>query len=71
MVKTHGSMFDSHTAKPVMKYRYVCHGCTRPASYGTEPVSGSVMCPHCGMSQAYKPENWVLMGDAEKADVNK
>ena len=57
--------------KVIFAFRYVCHGCTQPAAYAenTEDVK-SCTCPHCHKTQECKPENWVLMGETEKAQIN-
>lgn len=58
--------------KPKMAFRYVCHGCTRPAAYSAIPQAvAQATCPHCGLIQQTKAENWILMGEAEAAAVNK
>lgn len=61
---------EPKAAKPVLAFRYVCHGCTKPAVYAVEPHTGSVTCPHCGTNQVCALENWIALTDAEKAEVN-
>lgn len=54
-----------------LQFRYVCHGCTRPAGYGATPFEfSSLPCRHCDHTNAYRPENWIPMGEEEAAGVN-
>lgn len=50
--------------KSAQQVRYVCHGCTKPAAYDSRSHTGTVTCPHCGLTQVCKLENWILMSNA-------
>lgn len=57
--------------RPQMAFRYVCHGCTKPADYGQEPLVGiAITCPHCGKVQTSVAENWVRMDAQEAQAIN-
>lgn len=44
------------------KYRYFCHGCTKPVYYSSKVEVGvSVTCPHCGKTQVTKEENFIAL----------
>ena len=44
------------------KYRYYCHGCTRNAYYSDRAEEGrSITCPHCGLVQTAKAENYLVI----------
>lgn len=42
------------------RYKYHCHGCTNTTGYFEKPVLNAIVkCPHCGMEQLTKLENFV------------
>lgn len=44
------------------KFRYQCHGCTKDVGvFDKAEVGKSVTCPHCGMSQNTKEENYIIL----------
>ncbi len=49
------------TITPKGRFRYVCHGCTKNAGYFQTPAENLiVICPHCGMEQLSKLENFIV-----------
>lgn len=44
------------------KFKFVCHGCTQDALFSTSLMHDiQLTCPHCGLQQVAKPENWVIL----------
>lgn len=42
------------------KFRYYCHGCTKPAAYTDYPYEKvMITCPHCGKVQEAELKNWL------------
>lgn len=53
---------STQVEKPQMKYRYSCHGCTKNAGLFFAPVLNQIVrCPHCGMEQLTKLENFIAL----------
>lgn len=52
--------FENKQANAHAKFRYYCHGCTKPAAYSNVPFEGrEITCPHCGKVQVAELKNWL------------